>query len=82
MHTLIEQVRLAVPFDIPEQVLCLGTCRGCAKKLLEFLDTELNHWEYRLGDGETPSLGDIQRLTKQSRKIYSALQKNGVVPTC
>lgn len=79
MHKLIEQVRLAFPFDIPEEVLCSGICRGCAKKLLEFLRTELDDWEYRLGGGQTPSLGDIQRLAKTSRKIYSALEQNGVV---
>lgn len=78
MRNLIQQVRRTVPFDTPDEVLCSGICRGCAKKLLEFLDMELEQWEYRLDDGEAPNLGDIKQLAKRSRKIYSALKREGL----
>jgi hypothetical protein len=79
MSQLICQVRSSVPFDIPADQLCAGPCRGCPKKLLEFLDMELEEWEQRLDDSEQPSLGDIQRLAKRSRKIYCSLEKNGLI---
>lgn len=79
MHQLIEEVRNTIPFDIPEEVICSGICHGCSKKLLEFLDTELEDWASRITSGETPNLGDIQKLGKQSQKIYNALKKSGVV---
>lgn len=79
MSELIVQVRTAMPFDLPEGQICSGICRGCAKKLLNFLDTELEDWECRLDQGEQPNLGDLSQLAKRSRKIYSAMEKNGLV---
>lgn len=79
MRQLIQKVRSIIPFDIPEEAICSGICRGCAKKLLEFLDMELEDWEARLASGDHPKLGDIQKLAKQSQKIYTSLQRNGLV---
>lgn len=79
MRQLIDQVRTAIPFDISEAELCAGSCHGCPKKLIEYLDTELADWSDRLDHNETPLLGDVDRLGKTSRKIYNALQKNRVV---
>ena len=79
MGELIVQVRHQIPFEIPTEQLCNGPCRGCPKKLLEFLDMELEEWEQRLDGNEQPLLGDVQRLAKRSRKIYCSLQKNGLV---
>ncbi len=79
MQNLVNQIRSAVPFDTPESVLCTGTCHGCAKKLLEFLACELDDWESRLQSGQIPTLGEIDRLAKTSKKIYRALQKNNLV---
>jgi hypothetical protein len=78
MQDLIQQVRDTVPFAISPEELCSGLCHGCSKKLLEFLDMELEDWEHRLEAGEQPRLGDVQRLAKRSRKIYAVLQRNGV----
>lgn len=50
-----------------------------SQKLLEYLDTELEFWESELASGETPTLGDIDRLAKSSKKIYKALKKNDLV---
>jgi hypothetical protein len=79
MAQLVAQVRIAMPFDTPANELCAGPCRGCPKKLLEYLDMELCDWQQRLQAKEQPSLGDVQCLAKLSRKIYSALQVNGLV---
>ncbi|MFB9885850.1 hypothetical protein [Balneatrix alpica] len=80
MQQLIAQVRQAVPFATPVSVLCTGVCHGCSKKLLDFLDLELLEWEQRLAQGETPTLGDLQKLAKTSQKVYRVLAKNGLVP--
>lgn len=79
MQQLIEQVRENLPFDTPGGYVCAVDCRGCSLKLLEFLDMELMSWEDRLMQGEVPSLADIQRLAKLSRKVYAVLDKNGVL---
>ncbi|ROS05334.1 hypothetical protein EDC56_0864 [Sinobacterium caligoides] len=79
MRQLITTVRSVMPFSIPIQELCSGTCRGCAKKLLEYLDTELSEWEARLDDGESPGFNDLRQLTKTSRKIHAALVRNGLI---
>ncbi|MCP4596253.1 hypothetical protein [Neptuniibacter sp.] len=79
MTNLIEQVRAVIPFDIPPSQLCDGPCTGCPKKLIEYLDTELEEWEYRIKQDEQPSLGDVHRLGKTSKRIYVALKKNGLI---
>ena len=68
-----------MPFDLPEANLCSGKCNGCSQKLLDYLDSELENWEYRLKDGHLPDFGDINRIAKTSKKIYRVLQHNGLV---
>lgn len=75
MQQLIAQVRTNMPFDSYEANLCTGQCNGCAKKLLDYLDAELEDWEYRLKDGDSPDFGEINRIAKTSHKIYRVLQK-------
>ncbi|MCV6613237.1 MAG: hypothetical protein OIF55_20990 [Amphritea sp.] len=79
MEILIEQVREAIPFDTPADRLCAGSCTGCPKKLLEYLDMELEEWEQKLTSGEKPDFGDINKLTKASRKIFTILQRNNLI---
>lgn len=79
MQQLIMQIRQAIPFDLPESQICSGICIGCAKKLLEFLISELDGWEFRLNQGATPTLGDIEKLVKTSKKIYRVLELNKLV---
>lgn len=79
MHGLIREIRTRVPFATPEASLCRGPCRGCSKKLLEFLDTELEEWEGRLEEGEMPRFGDLKRLEKLATKVMAALRRNGLV---
>lgn len=79
MQNLLHQVREAIPFDDPAARECPDLCQGCTPKLLELLDSELCDWEQRLRVGDKPSLGDVDRLAKMSRKIYRVLQANGLV---
>jgi len=79
MADLISQIRDTIPFDTPMSELCNGPCTGCSKKLLDFLDTEIEEWESNIAAGEQPNLGDIHNLAKTSRKIYAVLKKNGLV---
>ncbi|MRI32032.1 hypothetical protein EOPP23_03335 [Endozoicomonas sp. OPT23] len=79
MNQLIEQVREAIPFGLSEAEICSGECIGCAKKLMEFLDQELEDWSTRLDQGEVPKLGDLSKLAKSSTKIHRVLTKNNLV---
>lgn len=79
MRELIEQVRSAIPFDLPEAQVCAGPCEGCSMKLLSFLESELEDWEMRLDQGERPGLKELSRLAKTSRRIYKLLEQNGLV---
>ncbi len=79
MNLLIRQVRENIPFDMPVADLCTGGCRGCPKKLIEFLDMQLEDWEQRLDDGEKPSLGDLHKLSRVSKKVYKSLERNNLV---
>ncbi len=79
MLKLIAQVREVMPFDLAEANLCSGKCNGCSQKLLDYLDSELENWQLRLEQGETPDFGEIQRIAKTSKKIYKVMQKNNLV---
>lgn len=79
MQQLIDQVRAALPFAMPQGYVCADECKGCSIKLLDYLDLELMDWEDRLLQGDVPSLGDIQRIAKISHRVHKALGKNGVL---
>ncbi|MDD5393171.1 MAG: hypothetical protein PHE17_09150 [Thiothrix sp.] len=80
MRNIIQQIRENFPFAMSEQELCAETCsHGCSMKLLEYMDMEITEWEQRLDNGEVPNLGDIQKLSKSSTKIYQTLEKNQLV---
>ncbi|WP_295391405.1 hypothetical protein [uncultured Thiodictyon sp.] len=79
MCGLIAQVRTAIPFEAPQSRVCTGACDGCSRKLLDFLEGELDDWERRLAAGEAPRLGDLSRLARTSRKVYAVLERNGLV---
>ncbi|MEJ2591825.1 MAG: hypothetical protein P8178_10555 [Candidatus Thiodiazotropha sp.] len=78
MRHLIGQIREAIPFDLSTDEICGDSCQGCSSKLLIYLESELDAWEIRLGDGVIPNFGDLDRLAKQSRKVYRALEANGL----
>lgn len=80
MLNIIQQIKDTFPFSLTEDELCGDTCsNGCAKNLLEYLYMEITDWEERLKDGYIPNFKDIQKITKTSKKIYRALEKNNLV---
>ena len=79
MQNLIDEVRSTLPFGASEAQLCADSCQGCSMKLLEFLESELDDWEQKLQDGVKPSFGDINRMGKTCKKVYTILKKNGLV---
>lgn len=79
MQKLIDQVRDKMPFDANESQLCSDHCQGCSKKLLEFLDTELDDWELKLQNGEDPNFGELHHLGKTCKKIYLVLKNNNLL---
>lgn len=79
MQQLIQQIRLALPFEAPQAYICNGVCKGCSLKLLDYLESELSGWQDRLENGEVPCLADLQKLAKSSKKIYKILEKNGLL---
>ncbi|RTE65441.1 hypothetical protein EH243_12300 [Amphritea opalescens] len=81
MRKLIADIRTAIPFDTPMKDLCNGPCTGCSKKLLDYLDTELEERETALNSGYKPDFGDLNRLKKTALKIHGVLIKNGLMDT-
>ena len=79
MGRLIAQIRAAIPFEDAQSRVCTGACDGCSRKLLDFLEGELEDWERRLAAGHSPKLGDVSRLARTSRKVYAVLERNGLV---
>ncbi|RMH37733.1 MAG: hypothetical protein D6694_13205 [Gammaproteobacteria bacterium] len=79
MVDLINKIRRTFPLDAPDSRVCRFDCTVCNKKLLEFLEMQVEDWEQRLAAGETPTLGDLEKFARMARKIHRALKKNGVV---
>ncbi|MCL6416267.1 hypothetical protein MIB92_11440 [Aestuariirhabdus sp. Z084] len=79
MRQLIEQVRQQVPFGLSEAEICSGGCQGCSKKLLDYLDRELEDWSLKLDQGEMPNFADLNSLASRSKKIYAALARSHLV---
>ena len=79
MTEMISEIRHRLPFDMPVDQLCSGICNGCSKKLLDFLDIQLEEWEMRLQAGESPALGEINQLAKTARKIHTVIERNGLL---
>jgi hypothetical protein len=79
MRNLIREVKTTLPLDLSPVDVCSDECRGCSIKLIEYIAMELENWEGRLQEGDIPDFRDLNRLAKSSKKIYSALLKNGLV---
>ena len=81
MRGLIRDIRSAIPFGLAADDVCADECRSCSLKLLEYLESELDSWQYRLDNDEIPNFGDLSRLARSGRKIFAALHKNGLIET-
>jgi hypothetical protein len=79
MRALIAEARRVFPFGRDQATLCSGSCRGCALKLLDYLENELDAWEARLADGERPGFAELSHLLRTSRKIARSLQRSGLM---
>ena len=79
MQNLIKQIRSAIPFDLGKIDACPDSCRGCSVKLIDFLEVEIEDWEYRLVNDETPNFKDLDKLAKTAKKIYRVLISNGLI---
>ncbi|TXR52193.1 hypothetical protein FME95_10900 [Reinekea thalattae] len=80
MQQLLTTIHTNIPFDqLDEARVCSGQCIGCPKKLLEYLEQEVQWWQQSLDAGEVPKLGDIEKLSRSSQKIYRVLQKNQIL---
>ncbi|MFK5986479.1 MAG: hypothetical protein QM479_13790 [Pseudomonadota bacterium] len=79
MLQLIKTVREKIPFDSVDANICTGQCNKCSLKVLEYLDSEIEIWEYRLQNGDIPSFGDIRQMEKTSKKVYKFLAQNNLV---
>ncbi|MCK7597743.1 hypothetical protein M0G74_10725 [Microbulbifer sp. CAU 1566] len=79
MREIISEVRTTLPFTMPAAELCAGPCQGCAKKLLEYLDQEIEEWESRLEADEKPTLGEVSRFAKTCTRIHRAIAANGLI---
>lgn len=79
MRQIIAEVRAALPFSMPATELCAGPCLGCAKKLLEYLDQEIEAWEQRLNEDDKPTLGEVSKFAKTCTRIHNAIAANGLI---
>lgn len=79
MRVLIEQIQTTLPFEKSELEICAGKCVGCPKKMLEYIGSELDHYQCQLNIGETPSLGELSDLARIAKKIHRNMLKNNLV---
>ena len=79
MFDLINQIRSTLPLDQSENIACTGQCKICPEKLVEYISMELENWEYRLKTGDIPNFKDLSKLEKSGQKIYTALEKKGLI---
>lgn len=79
MKMLIEQIQTALPFEKPEHEICAGKCVGCAKKMLEYMGSELDHYQCQLDNGATPTLGEISDLARVAKKVQRNMVRNNLV---
>ena len=79
MKLLIHQIQTALPFEKPEHEICAGKCVGCAKKMLEYMGSELDHYQCQLNNEETPTLGEISNLARIAKKVHRNMVRNSLV---
>jgi len=79
MKTLIEQIQTALPFEMPELEICAGKCVGCPKKMLEYIGSELDHYQCQLDNEEIPTLAEISDLARIAKKVHRNMARNELV---
>ncbi len=79
MHDLIKRIKGTISFNSIGSNFCSAACRGCSIKLVNFLASEIEDWEYRLEQGDIPSFADLDKLAKTAKKIQAVLLNNNVI---
>ena len=79
MRELITQIKKRALLSSIGTDVCSDLCSGCSLKLVEFLSSEIEQWEYKLAQGSVPSFGDINKLAKNAKKIKVVLKKNNLI---
>ena len=79
MYDLISQIKDMLSFEAIKSNVCSQSCSGCSLKLVEFLTTEIEQWEYQLAQGGVPNFNDINKLAKSAKKIKAILKKNNLI---
>ncbi len=79
MKMLIEQIQIALPFEKSEHEICAGKCVGCPKKMLEYIGSELDHYQCQLDNEEAPSLGEISDLARMAKKVHRNMARNNLI---
>jgi len=78
MKLLIEQIQNALPFEKSEHEICAGKCVGCPKKMLEYMGSELDHYQCQLANEATPTLGEINDLARIAKKVHRNMARNNL----
>jgi hypothetical protein len=81
MQTMINEINQRFPMGAPDRDICLGICSGCPKKLLQFMEMQLEDWQEALDNGEIPTFKQLQKRATQARKIEAVLIKNELITT-
>ena len=79
MREFICEARASLPLGLSADDICNDDCRGCSIKLIEYIASEIDNWEYRLDQGEIPNFRDLDRFARSGMKIHRALAKNGLI---
>lgn len=77
MYQLLNVIREHIPFGLKEADMCQGICRGCSKKMMEMLDSEVSQWQADLdNDLADPTLADLVFMEKLARRTEKILRRN------
>lgn len=79
MYDLINQIKNRLLFKAIKSDFCSQSCSGCSLKLVEFLTTEVEQWEYQLAQGGVPNFNDINKLANSAKKIKAVLKRNNLI---
>ncbi len=79
MQILIKEIKTALPFDKPVHEICEGRCVGCPKKMLEYMGSELDHYQCQLDNYEKPTLSELSDLARVAKKVHRNMARNKLV---
>ena len=79
MQNLIKQIKSAILFDLGKKDTWPDSYRGCSVKLIDFLEIEIEDWEFKLANNETPNFKDLDKLAKTAKKIHRVLISNNLI---